>query len=666
MLLKAKIGIRSYHFWIILTLLAFCTANHYFEQVGIPTLLSGNSLFGLSRHTADRVFYLALVVYAGYTFGAITGLVASFAVLLLMLPRAVFISVNPVDALFETTIVILAGVTTNLWFKARSERVRAIEQREQVRGIMAVSQGKLRTQIRSTMKYEKDLAALSGLSSLLAQSPELESLLSSATNMIMGVMGVDIVLIFSLGEEANALRLISCEGVSLEFAGGVEKMKLGEGFNGRVAETAEPLVVEDASQDPRLSREAVRKEGLHSQLIVPMKSRARVVGTLCIGMHQYRQFTARDIALLTVMGNEIGTAIDNIHLCQEQSMITDQLRQSEKHYRELFENAHDAIWIDDMEGNIISANRASEILTGFNKEELLKMKMKDFLSPEDLEIANEARRSLLQDEPVQQPYRQRLIRKDGTQAILRLTTNLSYGDGQSRAFQNIARDVTEEAKMQESLRSYVRQITKAQEDERLRISRELHDSTAQNLIALLHTLENFLDSQENLPLEEARELWAMHEQVKDIVQGVRSLSRDLRPAILDDVGLLAALHWVSREFRTTYGIKISLHVHGSERRFVPEVELLLFRIIQEALRNVGRHSHASNAEVLIEFAENKITASVRDNGIGFQALGKIDDLSRDGKLGLVGMQERVRLLGGNLEINSEPGKGTSVIVEAPV
>jgi len=147
---------------------------------------------------------------------------------------------------------------------------------------------------------------------------------------------------------------------------------------------------------------------------------------------------------------------------------------------------------------------------------------------------------------------------------------------------------------------------------------------------------------------------------------VRYLSRDLRPAILDDVGLLAALHWVSREFKTTYGIKVSLHVHGSERRFVPEVELLLFRIIQEALRNVGRHSHASNAEVLIEFAENKITASVRDNGIGFQALGKIDDLSRDGKLGLVGMQERVRLLGGNLEINSEPGKGTSVIVEAPV
>lgn len=666
MLPKAKIDVRSYHFWIILTLLILCTANHYFEQMGIPTLLSYNSLFGLSRHTADRVFYLALIVYAGYTFGATTGLVASSAVLLLMLPRAVFISVNPVDALFETTIVILAGVTTNLWFKARSERMQAIEQREQVREIVAISQGKLRTQIRSTMKHEKDLAALSRLSNLLTQSPELEPLLRSATVMIMSVMGVDIVLVFSLEEEANALMLISSEGVSLEFAGGVERMKLGEGFNGRVAETGEPLVVEDASLDPRLSREVVRKEGLHSQLIVPMRSRARVVGTLCIGMHQYRQFTAKDIALLTVMGNEIGTAIDNARLHQDQLIITDQLRRSEKHYRELFENAHDAIWIDDLEGNIISANRASEMLTGFSKEKLSNMKTKDFLSPEDLETANEVRRSLLHGEHVQQPYRQHLIRKDGTQATLRLTTNLIYGDGQSKAFENIARDITEEAKMQESLHSYVRQITKAQEDERLRISRELHDSTAQNLIALLHRLENFLDSQENLPLEEARELWAIHEQVKDIVQGVRCLSRDLRPAILDDVGLLAALHWVSREFKTTYGIRISLQVHGSERRFVPEVELLLFRIIQEALRNVGRHSHASNAEVLIEFAENKTTVSVRDNGIGFQTLGKIDDLSRDGKLGLVGMQERVRLLGGNLEINSEPGKGTSVIVEAPV
>lgn len=113
-------------------------------------------------------------------------------------------------------------------------------------------------------------------------------------------------------------------------------------------------------------------------------------------------------------------------------------------------------------------------------------------------------------------------------------------------------------------------------------------------------------------------------------------------------------------------MEASLQIHGDERRFSPEVELILFRIVQEALRNIGRHSPVSKAEVLIRFGEGKTVVIIGDNGIGFQLPDKVSNLSCSGKLGLVGMQERVRLLGGSLEVKSEPGKRTSVTVEAPI
>ena len=104
---------------------------------------------------------------------------------------------------------------------------------------------------------------------------------------------------------------------------------------------------------------------------------------------------------------------------------------------------------------------------------------------------------------------------------------------------------------------------------------------------------------------------------------------------------------------------------GSERRFLPEAELLLFRILQEALNNIRRHAQASEAHVVIELAEDRIKVTISDNGRGFELSGRIDDLPRSGKLGLAGMQERARLLGGTIEVKSTPGKGTTLIVDVP-
>ncbi len=227
-------------------------------------------------------------------------------------------------------------------------------------------------------------------------------------------------------------------------------------------------------------------------------------------------------------------------------------------------------------------------------------------------------------------------------------------------------DITERKDAEENLKFYLKAITKAQEEERKRIARELHDETAQNLIALLHQLENLLNSRAQLPLKEAQSLWKFYEQIRDILQEVRQFSRDLRPSILDDLGLLPALEWLADDLKVNYWVETSLQVTGKERRFSPEAELLLFRIVQESLRNVAKHAKAEHAIVKVEFADSKIMVTVTDDGIGFQIPDKLATLPHIGKLGLTGLQERVQLLGGELSIKSEPNKGTTVLVEAPV
>jgi PAS domain S-box-containing protein len=338
----------------------------------------------------------------------------------------------------------------------------------------------------------------------------------------------------------------------------------------------------------------------------------------------------------------------------------------EKQYHAIFENASDAIWVQDLDGNIITANEATARLLGFNRRELAGMNVARFLSKEALDASVEVQQKLQQGEAINNPYELRLNRKDGTEAILRLTTNLLLSGSHPVGFQHVARDVTEERRAQENLRFYLQQVTKAQEEERKHIARELHDVTAQRLVALSHHLEEFTRNDRPLTPDKPLLLAKLREQVKEALQEVMCFTRDLRPPILDDLGLIPALEWLTDDLKERFSVEANLRVLGTQRRLSPEAELLLFRIIQEALTNVRRHAQASRVEVTLEFGKDKTRASVRDNGTGFEPPKTLGDLSRVGKLGLIGMQERAQLLGSNLKIRSKPGAGTTVVVEAPV
>ncbi|MEW6033384.1 MAG: PAS domain S-box protein [Chloroflexota bacterium] len=614
------------------------TLPHYWQGLEHPNIISRlMSSLGLERHAFERILYLAPIVWAGFLFGRRGAVVVSILALVAMLPRAIFISPFSRDALFESSAVFIVGNLVAMSFEwLRKERERRIQ-----------------------------LSVLNRISGVASQSLDLSQVLTSSVTAVADAVKVDIALAFLLDEKASELVLAAHHGVSSGFVQSVGRLKLGEGLNGMVAETGEPLFVEDATLDPRVTKMAVREEGIRSELIVPLMSKGRVLGTLAVAMRGLRLFAEEDVELLTGTGNQIGVAVENARLYEQQRATTEQLRVSEERYRELFENAHDAIWIHDLDGNIVSANRAATKLSGYGLDEVIGMKAAKFLSVGSLALAREVRRKLLSGEAIDQPYEQGLVRKDGTTASLQMTTSLVLNEGRPVGFHHIVRDVTEEKRMRENLRFYLGQVTRAQEEERKRIARELHDETIQALVVLARQLDELASNSQRLSQEERVRLENLMQQTNNIMDGVRRLTQDLRPATLDRLGLLPALEWLAADVGRYSGLSVEVRVLGTERRLSAEAELLLFRIVQEALRNVWRHSQATQAEVMVEFEEGKTRVVVRDNGKGFDARS-VGDLTRGGKLGLAGIQERARLLGGTVAVKSEPGKGTAVLVEAPV
>ena len=365
-----------------------------------------------------------------------------------------------------------------------------------------------------------------------------------------------------------------------------------------------------------------------------------------------------------VVGNLVAFSL---HALKQEQEVSEQLRASEHRYRGLFESAHDAIWVHDLKGNIIAANKACVGLTGYDLEELQDIKVSELISGDNYETAIGMKQAVLGGKTLGYLGELKMLKKDGTEALIQLASSSVRGNGLPTAFQCIARDVTVAKRMEENLHFFLQQITRAQEEERRRIAHELHDDTIQALAVHSLRIDELASNIKRLRKDDIpQHLEELHDQVNNITQGLRRLSQDLRPAALDRLGLLPALEWLASNVAEHSGIETAVKVLGAVRRFSDEVELVLFRIVQEALRNVWKHAQATKADITVEFEDNRIRITVEDNGSGFNLPHSVTDLPRSGKLGLAGMRERSELLGGTITIESEPEKGTAIIAELPV
>ena len=226
--------------------------------------------------------------------------------------------------------------------------------------------------------------------------------------------------------------------------------------------------------------------------------------------------------------------------------------------------------------------------------------------------------------------------------------------------------LAERRRLEETRAELLHRTVKAQESERQRIARELHDETGQSLTALGLGLRGLTETIENNPsraVEQAKQL------EKLAVSGLDELQRlvtGLHPPQLDDLGLEAALRWYAGETQTRYGLDIEVSHTGKPVQLQMDVRIVLFRIAQEAITNIIRHAHAHRVEIELGYQKDETQLSITDDGLGFDVQEAIKSIDRDPSWGLLGMMERAALVGGDCQILSLPGKGTQVLVCIPI
>ncbi len=261
---------------------------------------------------------------------------------------------------------------------------------------------------------------------------------------------------------------------------------------------------------------------------------------------------------------------------------------------------------------------------------------------------------------------------DGKWRFVEIVASPLWGeDGTFQGIIECVRDITERKQAEETLQQYTErlraltaQLIEAAESERQRVARELHDETCQalaNLVVTLGTAARLTaDDKTRRHLEQVKEL------AVGTLEGVKRIVLDLRPRLLDDYGLLPAIRWYAEERLGQVGVDVVVEVQGTEMRLSPYAETGVFRVIQEAVNNIARHAHATHAWICLTWEPNQLAVEIEDNGRGFDVQATMSGVRRDRCLGLLGMQERVALMGGALAMDSVPGSGTYILIRVPL
>ena len=344
--------------------------------------------------------------------------------------------------------------------------------------------------------------------------------------------------------------------------------------------------------------------------------------------------------------------------------IEEALRESEERYRELFENAKDALYVHDLGGRYMSFNRAAEQLSGFTRDEILGKHFSNFVAPGSLKDVRENLCKKL-DQEGETTYEIDLVTKDRRRVPVEVCSRLIYENGKPIGIQGVARDITDRKRAREALRTYSQRLIEAQEAERQVIARELHDEIGQVLTVVRINLESLKRSAETGSAPQALDESLMI--VDEALERVRELSLNLRPSVLDNLGLSSALRWYVDRYARRSGIIADLKSDLEDgTRLRLELETACFRIVQEALTNVVRHARATHVLVRINRSNGNLHLKVKDNGVGFDVQTLLKDWPPALALGLRGMEERAAAVQGRLKIDSAPMRGTEISVSFPL
>jgi two-component system sensor histidine kinase UhpB len=360
----------------------------------------------------------------------------------------------------------------------------------------------------------------------------------------------------------------------------------------------------------------------------------------------------------------------SLHYAVERKRVEGVIRESEERFRSIMDNSPSMIFLKDMEGRYLQVNRKFEDSFHVADRDIAGKTDEEIFPPEQAAAFRANDRKVF-DYVAPMEFEEVVHHDDGPHTSLVLKFPLRDAQGHCYALCGIATDITERIKAEDQLQDTVdrvrtlsQRLNVVREEERTKIARELHDELGVRLTCSKLDLARLqsLMRESMFPREKMEEkIRSMIAEVDSTIASVQRLVAELRPGILDDLGLVAAIEWQCQDFERRSGIRCCCEAREGDIHLDGPRATAAFRICQEALTNVARHAKATSIRVLVEQVNGDLLLEIQDNGLGIP----VEKLTDSASLGLLGMRERTASLGGQIEIAGRPGKGTTVILRLP-
>ena len=547
----------------------------------------------------------------------------------------------------------------------------------------------------ASQRAELKLRELIDASIALNSELSLDSLLQKVVETAVSLTGARYAALGVIDETGAALERFVTTGIDEETRTTIGDLPRGRGILGVLIREARPLRLTHLGEDPRSVGFPPGHPPMESFLGVPVLLRGVAYGNLYLTEKEGGDFTDDDEELVTLLAAQAAVAIENARLYESATRWSRQLEILHETVRSVVDETDMTRLLAQVCERLRGLTRARVALVVIPGEsgDVLRVVAAD---GEDAELAagllgHEFRKdgskvgrvlerqqssridSLLDDPDVDQSETRALGARTGLYAPLvarghglgviavhdKLTMNGRFSDGDLRLAEIFAgRAAVALALSERVARDTVRRVVAAQEEERRRLALELHDETGQALTSILLGLKAIGGAKSKEDAERAEA--DVRTLVVQALQDVRALAVELRPSALDDFGLGPAVERLAQTFGERSGIRTTVETHLGER-LPPELETTLYRVVQEALSNVVKHAAAEHVSIVLSQRGSSVAATIDDDGAGFD-----EAEVRADALGLTGMRERLALVGGALEIESTPGRGTTVAAQVPV
>ncbi len=526
----------------------------------------------------------------------------------------------------------------------------------------------------------------------LSSELSLDSLLQKFVETAAELTGARYAALGVLDPSGEALERFITTGLDDETRMAIGDLPQGRGILGVLISDPKPLRLSDLHQDPRSVGFPPGHPEMHSFLGVPVNLRGVVYGNLYLTEKAgVLDFDEDDEAAVVMLAGQAAVAIENARLYETATRWATQLESLNEvmnalvtefdldtllelvaeHLRELIGARLVAIALphgdalrlaavagegaQEYAGLELSARSKTMRVMGRRRSELVDSVL------DDPEVEQEAARRLGARSALYVPL---LVRDEAIGVVAvhdKMGADPRFRDEDLRLAEIFAARAAVAVELRQRVaRDALERVLSAQEDERRRLARELHDETGQALTSILLGLRGIEEAKDPEVLRAA--VGEVRDLVRSTLQDVRRLAVELRPKALDDFGLVAAVERLTESFAEQTGIAVEFVPNvPPDARFPPEVETALYRIVQESLTNVVKHARAGHVSIVLTQKNSALSVVVEDDGVGFEPAR-----ARDGGLGLVGMRERVGLLGGRVTVESRPGAGTTFVAEVPL